>query len=177
MRNTKQKPVMGINSNHEIEISWGSGQNLEHMPDEGLIRTWSNQALAASSIGAAEVSIRIVSSEEMTKLNSGYRGIDKPTNVLSFPMDAQSEQDRRLLGDIAICADVVLAEAAQQGKSNHAHFAHMLVHGVLHLKGFDHLEDRQAKKMEQLELEILHTMGFPDPYIDPVPMSCNEDFK
>ena len=158
---------MGTSCLHQVEVSWGNQENFASMPDDELIRVWANQALARSGIDAAEVSIKIVSSEEMTKLNSEYRGIEKPTNVLSFPLDAQSEQGRRLLGDIAICADVVASEAEDQGKSNDAHFAHMLLHGILHLRGFDHLQAHEAKKMEQIEIEILRTMGFPNPYEDP----------
>ncbi|HIG44244.1 MAG: rRNA maturation RNase YbeY [bacterium] len=157
---------MATNCSNEIEISRGCHQNPATMPEDELIKAWSSEALMGSGIGGAEVSvsIRIVSSEEMTSLNSEFRSIKAPTNVLSFPMDTELDGGRRLLGDIAICADVVIAEAREQGKSNHAHFAHMLVHGILHLRGFDHLEDDQALKMEQIEVEILRTMGFPNPY-------------
>ncbi len=159
---------MSTSCSHRIEVSWGQQQKFATMPDDELIKTWASEALAASGVDAAEVSIKIVSSEEMTDLNSEYRGIEKPTNVLCFPLDAQSEEGRRLLGDIAICADVVVAEAEEQGKSNDAHFAHMLLHGILHLRGYDHLDDQQAIKMEQNEIAILRTMGFPDPYKDPI---------
>ncbi len=170
---------MGVSSSNGIEISWGCHQNPATMPEDELIKAWSSEALTASDLGTAavSVSIRIVSSEEMTSLNSEFRSIKAPTNVLSFPMDAESDEGRRLLGDIAICADVVIAEAQAQRKSVNAHFAHMLVHGILHLRGFDHLEDHQALKMEQIEIEILRTMGFPNPYKYPDGMSCEEDLQ
>ena len=170
---------MAVSSSNGIEISWGCHQNPATMPEDELIKAWSSEALTGSGIGSAEVlvSIRIVSSEEMTSLNSEFRSIKAPTNVLSFPMDAESDEGRQLLGDIAICADVVVAEAREQGKSNNAHFAHMLVHGILHLRGYDHLEDHQALEMEQIEVEILRTMGFPNPYMYPDNMSCEKDVQ
>jgi probable rRNA maturation factor len=155
---------MGANVSNEIEISWGCHRNPATMPEDELIKAWSSEALLGSGGAEVSVSVRIVSIEEMTRLNSEFRSINAATNVLSFPMDVQSEEGQRLLGDIAICADVVVAEAREQGKANNAHFAHMMVHGVLHLRGFDHLVDDQALKMEQIEVEILRTMGFPNPY-------------
>ncbi len=117
-----------------------------------------------------EVSVCIVDDAEMTLLNERYRHIKRPTNVLSFPADLPDEVDLPLLGDIAICANIVNQEAQQQAKENDAHWAHMLVHGTLHLLGYDHIDEKDAELMEDTEREILHHMGFPDPYQD---ASCN----
>ena len=155
-----------VNSSHQVEIVWGCEPDPGTMPDDEMIKSWSGEVLSKSGKGAAVVAVKIVSSQEMKKLNSEYRGLNTTTNVLSFPLDVQVEAGRQLLGDIAICAPVVIAEARDQGKTNHAHFAHMLVHGILHLRGHDHLEDAQAETMELLEIEILQSMGFPNPYQD-----------
>jgi probable rRNA maturation factor len=116
----------------------------------------------------ALVTLRVAAADEVQGLNRDYRGKDKPTNVLSFPSELPaellSELDEPELGDIIICADVVAAEAAEQGKSLAAHWAHMVVHGMLHLQGYDHIEDVDAEKMEALEVEILSRLGFANPY-------------
>ncbi len=152
----------------KVDVVWGFDWQPS-MPDDSFIINWAERALAECATegefsDAAEVTIKIVSRQEMTELNSSYRDMDKPTNVLSFPLDVAAEEGRRLLGDIAICMPVVLAEAAEQGKSQEAHFAHMIVHGVLHLSGLDHLNDDQAAEMERIETRILNIGGFPDPY-------------
>jgi probable rRNA maturation factor len=110
------------------------------------------------------VSLKIVSATESQQLNHEYRGKDHPTNVLSFPAELPAELDLPLLGDLAICAEVVAREAAEQGKPLQAHWAHMLVHGVLHLLGYDHLTDSEAETMESREVVILESLGFADPY-------------
>ena len=117
-------------------------------------------------IESAEITIRIVSVEEMTDLNSSYRHKNGPTNVLSFPFAVPEDVDMDipLLGDIVVCADVINREAAEQAKSSEAHWAHMIVHGVFHLLGYDHEEDRDAEIMETLEIEIMQTLGFANPY-------------
>ena len=98
-------------------------------------------------------------------LNHEYRGKDKPTNVLSFPFEAPPGIELDLLGDLIICRQVVEKEAEEQSKPLLAHWAHMVVHGSLHLLGYDHIEDDEAEEMESLETEIMQTMGFEDPYI------------
>lgn len=100
----------------------------------------------------------------MTRLNSQFRGQDKPTNVLSFPAELPEILDIPLLGDIAICAPVIEREASQQNKSLKSHYAHMSVHGALHLAGYDHIEHKEAEEMETLEIEILGKLGFANPY-------------
>ncbi|MEX2488213.1 MAG: rRNA maturation RNase YbeY, partial [Pseudomonadales bacterium] len=112
----------------------------------------------------AEITIRIVSEEEMTELNGRFREKPRPTNVLSFPVGVEDEDAMTILGDVVLCAGVVIAEAAEQNKPVQIHFAHMVVHGMLHLKGYDHVQDNQAEEMESLERNIMGQLGFPDPY-------------
>ncbi len=112
----------------------------------------------------AEMVIRLVDEPEIQGLNRTYRGKDQPTNVLSFPSDLPEVVDSDLLGDLVICAPVVLREAKEQGKSEESHWAHMVVHGVLHLLGYDHLQEGDAETMEQLEREVMTGLGFQDPY-------------
>jgi probable rRNA maturation factor len=124
---------------------------------------------AAAAAGAkgrhAELAIRIVGKRESRRLNAHWRGKDYATNVLSFPVEGLSPVVRpRPLGDLVICAPVVAAEASEQGKTQAAHWAHMVVHGVLHLLGHDHEQDAEAVSMERLERRILAGLGFPDPY-------------
>lgn len=133
-------------------------------PDE--LRNWAEAALAGRR-DRAELSIRLVDEVEGAILNGRFRGRRGPTNVLSFPFEPlPGLEDCDLIGDLVICAPVVAREAAEQGKSLHAHWAHMLVHGVLHLLGFDHLDAAQAARMEALETRIIRALGFPAPYED-----------
>lgn len=126
------------------------------IPSAASLHDW---ALAARGRKKGEITIRIVGIDEGRALNRDWRGKDYATNVLSFPM-----QEPDYLGDIVICAEVVAREAAEQGKTPRAHWAHMVVHGVLHLMGHDHLIDAEAERMEALERKLLLRMGFPDPY-------------
>lgn len=132
-------------------------------PSEESFITWVSAALDASH-QARVVSIRLVDEDESQALNSQYRGKDKPTNVLSFPSDLPDFIDDPLLGDLAICAKVVIREALEQGKAVDAHWAHMTVHGTLHLQGYDHINDADAEEMENLEIAILAKLGYPNPY-------------
>ncbi len=113
----------------------------------------------------AEVTVRIVDTEESHQLNHEYRGKDRPTNVLSFPFEAPPEVEIDLLGDLVICRQVVEREAKEQNKPLIAHWAHMVVHGSLHLLGYDHIEENEAQEMESLETEIMQKMGYEDPYL------------
>lgn len=134
-------------------------------PKPAALRKWA-KAVLANQIDAAEITIRVVDAEEMTHLNSTYRKKNKPTNVLSFPFDLPKgvELETPILGDIAICAEVVNQEASEQNKSTESHWAHMVVHGVYHLLGYDHIKDKEAKVMEALEIDTLIALGFEDPY-------------
>ena len=115
-----------------------------------------------------ELSIRVVDEEESAELNSSYRGKNGPTNVLSFPFESPIPMEPRLLGDLIICVPVVEKEATQQQKSLTDHWAHMVVHGCLHLLGYDHIEDDEAEIMEALEVSILKSVNIANPYIDGV---------
>jgi probable rRNA maturation factor len=108
--------------------------------------------------------VRVVGKTASRSLNARYRGKNKPTNVLSFAGSGASPDGRYFLGELVICAAVVAAEAAAQGKSFGAHWAHMTVHGILHLRGFDHAAAADAMKMEAAEVQILDRLGFSDPY-------------
>jgi probable rRNA maturation factor len=133
------------------------------VPHARSFARWANAAFAAgtsrSRSRATELTIRVVGAAESRRLNRTWRGKDKPTNVLSFTADAP------VLGDLAICAPVVAREAREQGKSPAAHWAHMVVHGVLHLLGYDHENDRDAARMEARETKILAQLGMPNPYV------------
>ncbi len=135
------------------------------VPAEEDIRRWIAAALhGRTTQEQVEVSVRIVDSDEMARLNETYRGKTGATNVLSFPAGLPVELAIPLLGDIVICAPVVRAEAAQQGKTERAHWAHMAVHGTLHLLGYDHIEEEEAAIMEALESAILSELNYACPY-------------
>lgn len=137
----------------------------EPVPDESDIRDWVSAVLANQQrSGATEISVRLVDASEMSKLNLSYRGKTGPTNVLSFPADLPPDLGLPLLGDIVICAPVVLAEAVEQAKTPAAHWAHMIVHGTLHLLGYDHIEEDEAIVMEALESAILASLDYACPY-------------
>jgi probable rRNA maturation factor len=134
------------------------------VPDNELLESWVRAALE-SRRADAEISLRIVDINEISALNQQYRGKDYATNVLSFPTDLPPALKLPHLGDIVICAEVVEREAVEQKKSAQAHWAHMLVHGTLHLLGYDHIDDDEALVMETLEIEILHALNFDNPYL------------
>ncbi|PMH37478.1 rRNA maturation RNase YbeY [Vibrio sp. 10N.286.49.B3] len=134
------------------------------LPTGQDIQQWLDKAIIPFQ-AQAELTIRIVDEQESHQLNLDYRGKDKPTNVLSFPFEAPPGFDIDLLGDLIICRQVVEAEAKEQNKPLLAHWAHMVVHGSLHLLGYDHIEDEEAEEMESLETEIMLEMGYDDPYI------------
>ena len=138
----------------------------EESPDEASIQRWVMAALKTTD--TSEVSIRIVGEQESALLNNQYRGKTGPTNVLSFPFDAVAPEPLPILGDLVICAPVVAREAKEQHKSIYAHWAHMIIHGVLHLLGYDHSDEEDAEIMESLETEILLGLDFPAPYRESV---------
>ena len=128
----------------------------EALPTRAQIRLW----VRAVEPGAARLTVRFVDSEEGRSLNAAYRSKDYATNVLSFPYETEPV----LLGDLVLCWPVVIDEAAAQGKSVEAHCAHLIVHGVLHLQGWEHEDDAEAEEMEAEERTILAELGYPDPY-------------
>lgn len=140
------------------------------VPDADAIRDWvrlATEGADSSSDGATEITVRVVDADEIHALNSLYRHKDKPTNVLSFPaghIDGLPEGEPRLLGDVVVCASIVAAEAREQGKEVDQHWGHMLIHGTLHLLGFDHEAEDDAAAMERLEADILGKRGIADPY-------------
>lgn len=136
----------------------------ENLPSEEQLTEWVSTALKGR-LDAAELSIRIVSPEESRELNHQYRGKDSSTNVLSFPFEMPEGIELELLGDLVVCAEVVAREASEQNKPLFNHWCHMVVHGVLHLLGFDHINNDDAEEMEQLEREILASLNIPDPYL------------
>ena len=119
---------------------------------------------ALADLPEAEVTLRLVDADEARQLNRRWRDGDRPTNVLSFPAGADPELAGGFLGDLVLCVPVIAAEAAEQGKSLDAHWAHMIVHGILHLRGFDHTCEDDAAVMESREIELLAGLGHPDPY-------------
>ncbi|WP_254424001.1 rRNA maturation RNase YbeY [Rhodanobacter sp. C03] len=135
------------------------------LPAPTSFRCWVEAALrGAKRRKPAELAIRIVDADEGRALNHDYRGKDYATNVLSFPAELPPGVALPLIGDLAICASVVLREAAEQGKLARDHWAHLTIHGVLHLLGYDHIEDGEAEAMEALETRILAGLGIADPY-------------
>jgi probable rRNA maturation factor len=135
------------------------------LPSAASFRRWVEAALrGARRRKPAELAIRIVDADEGRTMNRHYRGKDHATNVLSFPAELPAGVRMPLIGDLAICAPVVRREAREQGKSAHAHWAHLTVHGTLHLLGYDHLDERDAEVMEALETRILAGLGMADPY-------------
>ncbi|HBO38401.1 MAG TPA: rRNA maturation RNase YbeY [Pasteurellaceae bacterium] len=138
--------------------------NQAGLPTFEQFTSWATQAIFAESL-EPEMTIRIVDEEESQHLNLTYRGKDYPTNVLSFLFECPDEVELPLLGDLVICRQVVEREAQEQGKPLMAHWAHMVVHGSLHLLGYDHIEDDDAEEMERLETQIMTSLGFADPYL------------
>jgi probable rRNA maturation factor len=133
-------------------------------PPRAQFKAWAEGALRGTS-GASVLSVRVVGAARSRSLNARYRQKDKPTNVLSFGGAGLSPDGSNHLGELVICAPVVAREAAVQGKTRESHWAHMTVHGVLHLLGFDHERPAEARKMETKELQILDRLGFSNPYV------------
>ena len=139
-------------------------ENIEGVPTEEQIVQWATAAVQPEG-DEVEMTVRIVDEAESHELNLTYRGKDRPTNVLSFPFECPDEVELPLLGDLVICRQGVEREADEQEKPLMAHWAHMVVHGSLHLLGYDHIEDDEAEEMESLETQIMQGLGFDDPYL------------
>jgi probable rRNA maturation factor len=133
------------------------------LPTATRIAEWARAALAGSGPGTADVTVRLVDETESANLNRRYRGKRGATNVLSFSYDLP-HGSRGLAGDLVICAPVVAREAAEQGKPVRAHWAHMVVHGIMHLRGYDHVHETDAQIMENLEIRAMRRLGFRNPY-------------
>jgi probable rRNA maturation factor len=136
-------------------------------PRRADLERWASAALGKRAAGA-ELGVRIVGAAESARLNARYRGRDRPTNVLSFPspaLPARARSSARALGDLVICAGVLRGEARAQAKTLKAHWAHLIVHGTLHLIGYDHARAADARRMERREIAVLRRLGFANPYL------------
>jgi probable rRNA maturation factor len=153
---------MGAIESIEIDVSYAARRPWTPRPAQ--FRRWSAAALAAVS-QTVVLSVRIVGAARSRSLNAHYRHKDKPTNVLSFSGAGALPDGRRFLGELVICAPVVEREAREQCKTREQHWAHMTVHGVLHLLGYDHEHAGEARKMAALEIQILDRLGFSNPYV------------
>ena len=145
-----------------VNVMLNQSETVQKVPTQQQFLDWS--ACAYQSNKPVEVSIQVVDINESTALNLQYRNKNRPTNVLSFPLHVPVDNNTELLGDLVICAPVVQREAAEQGKPENAHWAHMVVHGMLHLQGYDHELEGDAEIMEKLEIDVLKKLGFASPY-------------
>ncbi len=146
-----------------LQLSMQKETRARGVPCAASLEGWAHAALAGSGPGLATVTVRVVDGRESAALNRRYRKKTGPTNVLSFSYELPHGA-RGLLGDLVICAPLVAREAAAQGKARRAHWAHLIVHGIMHLRGYDHIDPREAGAMEAAESRILKRLGFPDPY-------------
>jgi probable rRNA maturation factor len=167
-----------------VNLELQAACEVASLPDADDIRGWIEAAIhsahAADGRGY-DIVVRVVDERESRELNSRYRQMNKPTNVLAFPAAAPEDlpglpaRSRRTLGDLAICGTVVEREAREQGKAPAGHWGHLLVHGTLHLLGYDHRTPAEAREMESLEARILADRGFADPYADTMPPTTGQE--
>lgn len=159
-----------VSANSPFEVALQVAGDAGELPDGVDWSHWTTVALSMAAVAngtADSLTVRIVSKDESRQLNKTYRSTDAATNVLAFPgpeSDALPADEVQELGDLVICLPVVYTEAQRQGKEPLAHLAHLVVHGALHLVGFDHQDDSTAEQMEKLETQIMRRLGFPDPY-------------
>lgn len=156
--------MTGLKKMTEVLLDLQRAIEVEGLPSAAQMQTW----IAASLLDDTpqlEITVRVVGQEESASLNQDYRQKAGPTNVLSFAMQSPDFAAWPSLGDLVICAPLVAQEAQQQNKSLSAHWAHLLVHGLLHLQGLDHLEAEEAERMEAQEIRILDELGFGNPYV------------
>jgi probable rRNA maturation factor len=146
-----------------IDLDLQIATEAPELPAENDILRWV-EAAVGDAMEEAQLTVRITDEAEIRELNATYRGKDYATNVLSFPFEAPPGVDIPLLGDIVVCAAVVAREAAEQEKPLQAHWAHMVIHGTLHLLGYDHIEEADAEEMEGLEIRLLADLGYANPY-------------
>jgi probable rRNA maturation factor len=149
----------------KLDLDIDVAEGLEGVPEPGQFERWLSVTLSKVRADRdAEISIMVVSEAVSRELNHQYRSKDKPTNVLSFPADIPDYVESNLLGDLVICAPVVIREASEQNKPLEHHWAHLTIHGCLHLLGYDHIDEADAEVMEQLEIQLLAELDIPNPY-------------
>ncbi len=148
-----------------IDIEWAVASGRVEVPETRICQ-WVNACANEIALPAFELSVRVVDDPEMRDLNHRFRDSSNSTNVLSFANGIRDESGRQLLGDIVICAPVLLAEAQAQQKSVEEHFAHLIIHGLLHLRGYDHQDDGEAREMETVEVRLMRRLGFENPYLE-----------
>ncbi len=151
-----------MNAPLKVEVQYACDK--AGVPSSGHFQRWAREVLTGQGRGSGELVIRLVDTAEGAELNKTYRGKSGPTNVLSFPFEAPAGVPVDHCGDLVICVPVVLREAEEQNKPTAAHFAHMVVHGTLHLLGLDHRDDSEARTMEALEITLMGRLGYPNPY-------------
>ena len=147
-----------------MNINLDVQREVDALPKDEELLKWLNETLTFENKDDIELTIRFVTEKESAELNEQYRNKKGSTNILSFPIELPAEIELNLLGDLVICSDVVKKEAAEQKKQELAHWAHMVVHGTLHLLGYDHLTETEADVMEDKEIKILSQLGYTDPY-------------
>ena len=156
----------GADPRSTIDVQFASGN--QPLPGQQQLRDWAAATLAFEGRTGAPLCVRVVDEEEGRQLNARYRGIDSATNVLSFAADPEGlPEDFTPLGDILLCAPIVVRESQQQRKPVSDHWAHLVVHGVLHLLGYDHESEDEARVMEGREIDVLERLGIPNPYRQP----------
>ena len=146
----------------KVHVEYASSAST--VPKREAIVHWARAAMQGDKRDQAEVSVRIVDEQEIVDLNRRFRRKPEPTNVLSFPFEDPPGVHTALLGDVVICAPFVCREAHTHGRQALAHWAHMLVHGIMHLRGYDHKTPSEADAMESMEARILEHLGFPNPF-------------
>ena len=152
-----------------MDVTVHIDRNQADAPDDENFRIWVMSALSGDHSnglidGKAELSIQLVNSDQMTEFNARYRDKPAETNVLSFPVDTDLQHRTGLLGDLVLCDEVINREAAEQAKPRVHHWAHITIHGVLHLLGYDHIDEGDAEIMEALEIQKLNGLAIPNPY-------------
>ncbi len=164
-------PEKTINSGHQLFIELQNPYEYVYLPDHKKIQNWAEAAYQQTK--ECSITLRFVDQKEGFELNQSYRNKEDATNILSFAFDPPvlpqgvMLEEPLHLGDLVICLPVIEAEAEEQHKSLEQHCAHLIVHGMLHLQGYDHIEEQQAQQMETLEAHILEKLGYPDPYLNP----------
>ena len=151
----------------DIQMAFDGDDDIAaDIPSPEDLQRWADTVFAYLALNDQEFTVRFVDRTESRSLNHQYRGKDKPTNVLSFPFESPPGIELPLLGDLVICAPVISEEAQEQNKTVRNHYAHMVVHGILHLLGYDHIDEAEAQQMEALEIRVLAELGIDDPYQD-----------